>query len=90
MSMIDRGLILSNYLGNSFLQTEQPPKSEFPSHSSLGGSHNIYHNITIYRVGSAQVPNRNLRILRGSGAGQVAADGAGLGAAQHQPPPGLL
>ena len=25
---------MSNYLGNSFLQTEQPPKSEFPSHSS--------------------------------------------------------
>ena len=33
--MIDRTLLLSNYLGNSFLQTEQPPKSEFPSHSSL-------------------------------------------------------
>ena len=33
--MIDRTLLLSNYLGNSFLQTEQPPKSEFPSHYSL-------------------------------------------------------
>ena len=35
LAMIDRTLLLSNYLGNSFLQTEQPPKSEFPSHSSL-------------------------------------------------------
>ena len=38
LAMIDRTLLLSNYLGNSFLQTEQPPKSEFPSHSSLDQS----------------------------------------------------
>ena len=36
--MVDRSLLLSNYLDNSFLQTEQPPKSEFPSHSSLAGA----------------------------------------------------
>ena len=30
---------MSNYLGNSFLQTEQPPKSELPSHSSLDVCH---------------------------------------------------
>ena len=35
LAMIDRTLLLSNYLGNSFPQTEQPPKSELPSHSSL-------------------------------------------------------
>ena len=39
--MIDRTLLLSNYLGNSFLQTEQPPKSEFPSHSSLAQPLNL-------------------------------------------------
>ena len=41
LAMIDRTLLLSNYLGNSFLQTEQPPKSEFPSHSSLTSHHHM-------------------------------------------------
>ena len=33
--MINQTILLSNYLGDSFPQTEQLPKSELPSHSSL-------------------------------------------------------
>ena len=42
LAVIDRTLLLSNYLGDSFPQTEQteqPPKSELPSHPSLGLGH---------------------------------------------------
>ena len=35
LALVDRTLLLSNYLGNSFPQTEQLPKPELPSHSSL-------------------------------------------------------
>ena len=36
LALVDQTLLLSNYLSNSFSQTEQLPKPELPSHSSLG------------------------------------------------------